>query len=462
MNSNSLEKSLQRVGRRAGLVLLAGWLTVPAPAQTNEVVKMPPPAPRRPSIILILADNIGYGDLGCYGQTKIKTPNLDKLATEGLRFTSFYTGSPEDAAARAALLTGMEPRHLHAGTNQSLPANVVTLAALLQRQGYRTGLIGTWGLGDTPAQQGFEQFAGFLSQSHARDYFTDRIWRHDPERGDAEMVFPQNEDGKRGQFLPDSMASWAINFVRSNKPEALNHYRPFFLCLSYPLPHVSADTAPPPGTSAYGDAPWPPLERLRATLISRMDDGIGQLLAKLDELKITSNTVVIFASVGGPEKDQAIAPEFFRSAGAFRGQQGSLNEGGLRVPLIVRWPAQIRRGGVKDVLCAGWDLFPTAAEIAFTTPSENLDGLSLLPTLLGQTQTNRHESVYWETTNGGFRQAVRLGEWKAIGQPTNAVPELYNLKTDPAEKENLAAKNPDVLARMEKLFKAARPESDRP
>ncbi len=432
---------------------------------------MPPPAPRRPSIILILADNVGYGDLGCYGQSKIKTPNLDKLAAEGIRFTSFYTGSPEDAAARAALMTGLEPRHLHAGFNQTLPAEAVTLAALLQRQGYRTGLIGTWGLGDTgaatPDKQGFEQFAGFLNQNHARDYFTDRIWRHDPtpnQEGqiyDGYTIFPENENGKRGQFVPDAMATWAMNFVHDNKPEKLNHYRPFFLCLSYPIPHVSANAAPP-GTSAYADAPWPPLERIRATLISRMDDGVGQLLAKLDELKISPNTVIIFASVSGPEKDKAIAPEFFRSTGSFRGQQGSLNEGGLRVPLLVRWPAQIKGGGVSDRLGAGWDLFPTAAEIAFTTPLEKLDGWSLLPTLLGQAQTNRHEFIYWEKSADGLAQAVRTGDWKAIRQPTNAVPELYNLKTDPAEKENLAAKNPDVLARVETILNSVRKESGKP
>ena len=421
---------------------------------------MPPPAPRRPSIILILADNVGYGDLGCYGQTKIKTPNLDKLAADGIRFTSFYTGSPEDAAARAALMTGLEPRHLHAGFNQTLPAEAVTLATLLKRQGYRTGLIGTWGLGDTgaatPDQQGFEQFAGFLSQNHARDYFTDRIWRHAPAPNsegqiyDGYYFFPENENGKRGQFIPDSMATWAMNFVHDNKPEKLNHYRPFFLCLSYPIPHVSVNAAPP-GTSSYADSPWPPLERIRATLISRMDDGIGQLLAKLDELKINNNTVVIFASVGGPEKDKAVAPEFFRSTGSFRGQQGSLNEGGLRVPLIVRWPEQIKGGGVSELVCAGWDLLPTAAEIAFQSPPKS-DGLSLLPALLGQVQTNRHEFLYWEKHADGFQQAVRLGDWKAISSTTNGPAELYNLKADPAEKENLAQNHPGELKKMEKIF----------
>ena len=446
--------------------MLAVGSSASLPAQTNTPIQMPPPAPRRPSLILILADNLGYGDLGSYGQTKIKTPNLDRLAAEGIRFTSFCAGSPEDVAARAALLTGMEPRHLHADFNQTLPAEAVTLAALLKRQSYHTGLIGTWGLGDTgaatPAKNGFDEFAGFLSVDHARNYFTDRLWRTPaPEGYDGQAIFSENENGRRGRFMPDLLAEMAVNFVRLNKPERLNRYRPFFLCLAYPIPHVSASAAPP-GPSAYADAPWPPLERTRATLVSRMDAGIGQLLDKLVELNISANTVVIFASVGGPENSAGMTPEVFRSAGPFRGQQGSLNEGGLRVPLIVRWPAQIKAGGVSDLPCAGWDLFPTAAEIAFTSPPEKLDGFSLLPTLLGQAQTNRHEFLYWETPANGLQQAARLGEWKAIHSATNQPPELYNLKTDPAEKENLAAQQPDVLVKFEKIFNPARKDGEKP
>ena len=465
MKRNLAGKFLKLGWRYASVVTLMIASSGSLPAQTNATIKMPPPAPRRPSIVLILADNLGYGDLGCYGQTKIKTPNLDRLAAEGIRFTSFYAGSPEAAASRAALLTGMEPRHLHPGFNQTLPADAVSLATLLKRQGYHTGLIGTWGLGDTgaatPDRQGFDEFAGFLSADHARNYFTDRLWRHDPVQGGAEMVFPENEAGKRGQFMPDLLTTAAVNFVRNNPPEPLNHYRPFFLCLAYPLPHVSASTAPP-GGSEYADAPWPPLERLRATLISRMDDGVGQLLGKLAELKLGTNTVVLFASVGGPEAEKAMQPEFFRSAGPFRGQQGSLNEGGLRVPLIVRWPARIGAGGVSDLLSAGYDVLPTAAELALTPPPDKLDGVSLLPTLLGQAQTNRHESLYWETSANGFQQAVRVGDWKAIRSATNQPTEFFQLKKDPAEKENLAAKHPEVLAKVEKIFNAARQAGEQP
>ena len=459
MNRNLLRNFLRR--RRgfvcAGLLLLGPDASLRA--QTNEVKPMPPPAPRRPSIILILADNLGYGDLGCYGQTKIKTPNLDRLAKEGIRFTSFYAGSPDDAAARAALLTGLEPRHLRAGFNQTLPSGAVTVAALLKQQGYRTGLIGTWGLGDTgaamPDKNGFEEFAGFLSTDHAREYFTDRIWRHRLMEGDAQMVFPENENGKRGQFMPDLLTTFALNFVRINKPEPFNKFRPFFLCLAYPIPHVSANAAPP-GGSDYADAPWPPLERIRATLITRMDDSVGQLLKKLDDLKISTNTVVIFTSVGGPQTERAMTTNFFNSTGGLRGGQGSLNEGGLRVPMVLRWPAQIKAGGASDLTCAAWDFLPTAAEIAFMPQPEKLDGVSLMPTLLGQTQTNRHESLYWETSAEGFKQAVRMGDWKAIRHATGQPPELFSLKTDPAEKENVATNHADVLAKLEKILKSAK------
>jgi arylsulfatase A-like enzyme len=465
MNWNCLETYWRSAVRWAGIVLLAGGSVASLSAQTNLLIKMPPPAPRRPSIILILADNLGYGDLGSYGQAKIKTPNLDKLATEGIRFTSFYTGSPEDAAARAALLTGREPRHLPADFNQVLPADALTLSAQLKQLGYHTGLIGTWGLGDagvtTPIKHGFDEFAGFLSTDHARNYFTDRLWRAPaPEGYDGQAVFSENQNGRHGFFMPDLLADMAVNFIRLNKPEPLNHHRPFFLCLAYPIPHVTANAAPP-GNSEYADAPWPPLERIRATLVSRMDDGVGKVLSKLDELKIRENTVVIFASLGGPEKEPAIAPELFRSTGGFRGQQGSLNEGGLRVPLVIRWPAQIKAGGVSDLPCAGWDVLPTARELAFSSPPETLDGLSLLPTLLGQTQTNRHESLYWETSANGGQQAVRLGEWKAIRSGTNAL-ELFNLKTDPGEKKNLAAKPAEVVAKVEKLFNPGRPQVKQP
>jgi arylsulfatase A-like enzyme len=419
-------------------------------AQTNALRKMPPPAPRRPSIILILADNIGYGDLGCYGQTKIKTPNLDKLAAGGARFTSFYAGSPDDAPSRAALMTGFEPRHLRAGFNEVLPADALTIAQFLKQQGYYTGLIGEWNLGDTgpltPDKKGFDDFAGFLNANHARDYFTDRVWRHDPTRSDTQMIFSENENGKHGAFMPDMLTTAATNFVRIHKPELLNQHRPFFLCLSYPIPHVTV-SASPPGNSPYADVSWPPMQRIRASLISRMDDGIGKLMDELDKLNIATNTVVIFTSIGGPENEKNIGPEFFNSAGPLRGSAGSVYEGGIRVPMIVRWPARIKAGQTSDFACAAWDLFPTAAEIALAKPPGKLDGVSMLPALEGKRQKNTHKLFEWESKETGA-QAARMDDWKMVRTNSAAAFELYDLRNDIGEKQNVAEKNSSELKKI--------------
>lgn len=430
-------------------------------AQTNSnsaSVKLPPPAPRRPGIVLIIADNIGYGDLGCYGQTRITTPNLDKLAAGGMRFTSYYAGSPEDGPSRAALMTGMEPRHLHAGFNQVLPPDALTLADVLRQQGFRTGLIGEWNLGDTspltPNQKGFDEFAGFLTQNHAREYYSDRIHRHDPVKGDAEMIFIENEQGKRGLFLPDALGDWAANFLQINKPQPYNHYRPFFLCLSYPTPHWSPE-APPPSDARHADQPWPPSQRNRATLISHMDDSIGKFLDKLAAYKMNTNTIVIFTSIGGPQMDKQLDPEFFNSTGPLRGTQGGPFEGGLRVPMIIRWPAKIKPGTVSDLAWSAWDLLPTVAELAITKPPEKLDGISIAPALLGKKQKKQHELLQWTTAESGAL-AARMGDWKILKTNSAAAFELYNLRDDPGEKQNLAAKNPDQLAKIQKAVEAAK------
>lgn len=433
--------------------LTAGFSSL---AQTNSnrlSVTNPPPAPRRPSILLILADNIGYGDLGCFGQTKIKTPHLDQLASEGIRFTSYYAGSPNDEASRAALFTGLEPRNIGASFSHPLPADAVTVPMLLQSVGYHTGLMGEWNLGDTspvqPNAKGFNEFAGFLSQTHARDYFAEDIYRQDTSTGSNTVEsLPQNWNGARGLYVPDLLGQAAGNFIRINQPNRVNQYRAFFLCLSYPIPH----DGPPPNDSTYSGESWSQPAKDRATMITRMDASIGDLLAQLSRLKADTNTVVVFTSIGGPQKEGAMDPNFFDSAGPLRGAAGSVFEGGIRMPMIVRWPGRIKPGQVSDFVWAAWDFLPTVADIALTKLTANTDGISVMPVLTGKGKVRKHESFRWESGPDGSDTAVRMGDWKMLRLGTNA-PALYNLKTDIGEKEDVAAKHPEVVKKMEKVLK---------
>lgn len=451
MNKMSLGKFWRKLCWTAA-ALSVGFSSM---AQTNHAhlsITNPPPAPRRPSVILIIADNIGYGDLGCYGQTKIKTPHLDQLASEGIRFTSYYVGSPNDEASRASLFTGLQPRHIGSSFSRPLPSDAVTAAMLLQRVGYHNGLIGEWNLGDTapvqPNAKGFNEFAGFLSQAHARDYFTESIYRQDTSTGSNRLEsLGQNWNSARGQYVPDLLGQAAGNFIRINQPSRLNHYRAIFLCLSYPIPHNG--TAP--DDSTYSGESWPQPEKDRATMITRMDQNIGDLLAQLSNLKADTNTVVIFTSIGGPLQEGLTDPKFFNSAGSLRGGAGSLYEGGIRVPMIVRWPARIKPGQVSDFVWTAWDFLPTVADIALTRPTAKTDGISVMPVLTGKGKIREHESLYWESGQDGSDQAVRMGDWKLIRLGTNA-PALYNLKTDIGETEDVAAKHTEVVRKMENLL----------
>lgn len=411
------------------------------------------PAPRHPSILLILADNVGYGDLGCYGQTKIKTPHLDQLASDGIRFTSYYVGSPNDEPSRASLFTGLQAHHVGATFGHPLPIDAFTVATLLEGAGYHTGFVGEWNLGDTPPVQpnakGFNEFAGFLSQSHALDYFTDSLYRQDTTTGSNRLVhtLSKNWNGAHGQYVPDFLGTMAANFLRGHRPSPLNRYRAFFLCLSYPIPH----NGNAPSDSIYSNESWPQAAKDRASMITHMDDNIGQVLEVLAKLKADTNTVVIFTSLGGPRLEGEMDPKFFNSAGPLRGEAGSVYEGGIRVPMIIRWPARIKPGQVSDFTWAAWDFLPTAAEIAFTESPKKTDGISILPVLLGRGKTNLHESFRWESQDDNSQHAVRMGDWKTVHIGTNA-PELYNLETDIGEKNDVAAKNPDLVTKMQELL----------
>ncbi len=437
------------------------------------------PAEHKPSIIFILADDLGYGDLGSYGQTKIKTPNLDRMAAEGMRFTSFYAGSTVCAPSRCALMTGLHTGHAVIRGNAPVPLRPedFTVAELLGQAGYCTALIGKWGLGNTnttgvPQKKGFDQFIGYLDQVHAHDYYTDYLWRYDrPTEAkpgyDGRIEFPENRNGQTGVYMDDLFNTTALRFVSNKKPNRFNHYRPFFLYLSYTIPHANNEQGKRtgngmevPSDAPYSDQAWPQTEKNKAAMITRLDSYVGQLMDKLKELKIDDSTVIFFTSDNGPHKEGGVDPGFFHSSGPLRGIKRDLYEGGIRVPLIVRWPGTIKAGTVNGQPWAFWDFLPTAADIATVKVPEKLDGISMLPTLLGRPQTNHHDFLYWEFHERGSQQAVRMGDWKAVRLQPGAPLELYNLGTDLSEKQNVAARNPEVVARIEAYLKTARTESE--
>ena len=427
--------------------------------------------PRRPNIILIVADGLGYGDLSCYGQTKFQTPNFDKLAADGIRFTSYYAGGAASSPARAALMLGKNSAHLNQRVDVDVPlaADDVTVAQLLKESGYHTCLIGEWDLGGNgttgaPWNRGFDEFSGYFEPADAENYYADYIWRHDPAshfQGKAAVY--ANAGGKKGLYIPDMFTTMAMRFIQNNQPDQFNHYRPFFLVLNYTTPRASAaemrrtgNGMQVPTDAPYSAEPWPQPEKNRAAMIARFDDRIGQLLKQLQKMNQASNTVIFFTSDTGPAKDGGIDPKFSGSAGPFRGVRGDLYEGGLRVPMIVCWPGKIRAGQTADLPWAAWDFLPVAMGIALTQPPENMDGISVLPALLGQTQTNTnpHDFFYWEMKNGtNVAQAARMNDWKIVRLQNGKQWELYNLKTDPGETQNVADKNPDVIAKFEKLLK---------
>lgn len=438
-----------------------------------------PPAPRRPSIILILADDLGYGDLGCYGQARIQTPNLDKLAQEGIRFTSCYAGSAVCSPARAALMLGQHTGHLNIRGNvkgTTLLPDEFTVAEMLQNAGYKTALIGKWGLAEegqagVPQKKGFTEFLGYLSNREAHDYYSEWLWRYDPplpfkDGFDGRKHIEKNAGARQGEYLPDLFTTAAMNFLKINKPVAANRYRPFFLCLNYNLPHANNEVGAPSGNgmqvpddAPYANEAWPQPEKNKAAMITRLDHYVGRIMDYLVTLKMDTNTVVIFTSDNGPHSEGGVKAAFHKSSGPLRGIKRDLYEGGIRVPAIVRWPARTAFGQVSDLPWAHWDFLATAADIAMIKSPTNTDGISIYPTLVGQTQTNKHDFLYWEFHERGFQQAARMGDWKAVRPQANEPLELYNLATDLGEKVDLAKQNSTIVAKFEDYFKTARTES---
>lgn len=462
-----------RFWRSSLAILLASLAAWPGLASRAATPLMHAPAPRRPNIILIVADGLGFGDLGCYGQTKIKTPNLDQLAAESVRFTDYYAGGAVGAASRCALMTGFDTGHCYIRGNAqvALRPQDTTVAEWLKKAGYHTGLLGQWDLGNEssagmPQNHGFDEFGGYLDPLHAQDYYTDYLWRYDPHHGFSKMQLIENDARKRALYTPDLFLTGALNFMRINQPDDLNHHRPFFLYLALSLPKANLEEArrsgngmEVPDDAPYSDQSWPQAEKNKAAMITRLDAVVGKIMAKLKELKLEDNSVIFFTSDHGPQKAGGVDPAFFTSAGPLRCTNQDLYEGNLRVPLLVRWPGKIKPGRVSHLPCAAWDFLPTACQIAGIKPVAKFDGISIVPELEGQAQTTRHTYMYWESHEHAFEQALRIGDWKAVRTQPGAPWELYDLASDQGEKHNVAEQHGDLLGRIEKLLKQARTDS---
>jgi len=405
----------------------------------------------KPNIVFILADDLGWGDVGCYGQKKIRTPNIDRMAAEGIRFTQAYCGTSVCAPSRCSLMTGVHMGHAPIRANRKtppegqmpLPAGSVTVARILKDAGYATACVGKWGLGfwgstGDPMKAGFDHFFGYNCQTHAHEYYPDYLWR------DGEKV---PLDGKT--YSHDLMAADALDWVKRVRE------RPFFLYLPFTIPHAKYQV---PETDPYTGEDWPAEAKAYAAMVTRMDRDIGRLFALLRELDLDGKTVAFFASDNGSAGGKAAS--FFGGGAPHRGIKRSMYEGGLRVPMIARWPGKVPAGRASDEPWAFWDFLPTAAELAGARLPEGLkiDGLSVVPALLGGKAPER-ECFYWELHEGKFIQGLRMGSWKAVRNGPDAPLELYDLKADPAEEKNLAAGNPEVAARAAALLKSCRVDS---
>lgn len=427
---------------------------------------------RPPNIVLVVADDLGYADLGSYGQKRIRTPNLDRLASEGIRFTSFYSGSPVCAPSRYVLMTGRHGGHAYIRDNKEvspegqwpIPDSTVTMPELLRERGYATGAFGKWGLGfvgseGDPNRQGFDLFYGYNCQREAHNFYPTHLWRNE-----RKVMLDGNNRGLTGrQYSHDLIETEVLRFISDNRD------RPFFLFVPFTIPHLALQV-PEDSLAEYrgrwedpaydgknGYLPHPHPRAAYAAMVTRMDRSVGRIMDAIRAAGLDRETIILFTSDNGPTYDRlgGSDSEFFQSAGLFRGLKGSVYEGGIRVPLIARWPGHIVAGRTSDLPSAFYDLLPTLVEIGGGRMNHNTDGISLLPTLTGRGSQPRHEFLFWDFNGYGGQQAVRYGKWKGVRrdiQKGNRQLELYDLLLDPAEKRNIASEYPQIVRKIEQIM----------
>lgn len=450
-------------------------------------------ADEKPNIILIVADDLGYGDVGCYGQELIETPCIDRLASLGMRFTQHYSGTAVSAPSRSSLMTGMHTGKTPIRDNveyepegqEPLFGPAVTLAGMLRDAGYVTGAFGKWGLGafgteGDPNVRGFDEFFGYVCQRQSHRYFPEHLWHN------GEKVAVNTPGGPYENYSCDLVHKKAIEFIEDNKE------KPFFMFYPCVLPHAELmmpegelmrkyrgrfEETPFGGTGAgseYGSAdfnvacycPQPEPRATFAAMVNQLDTYVGELVACLEKNGLADNTVIIFTSDNGPHEEGGADPAFFNSNGGLRGIKRDLYEGGIRVPFVVRWPGRVAEGVRTDFVCAFWDIMPTLAEIGGARLPENTDGVSLLPLLTGDPEgQEEHDFLYWEFHAEGGKQAVRKGDWKAVRlnvkSPEETRVELYDLASDPYEKNDVAAGHPDIVAEMTAIMDEAHEDNIR-